>query len=179
MKKKVTKIICCAGAVFAAVVVVFVLAMYLFDGFPVVTNLPCGSYYDPKRHHIFLTPDATSDTIQFLTTVSMTAMKAKNGDAEAQWQLGMYYIEGHGVPHNEVEGVRWLRRSAGQGNSVGQFLLGLSYFNGKIDCLIDGGLCTLGVESTIVLLSSEPGYYKIIREGALPEEEIKRALGLL
>ena len=54
----------------------------------------------------------------------------------------------------------------------------LSYFNGKIDCLIDGGLCTLGVESTIVLLSSEPGYYKIIREGALPEEEIKRVLGL-
>jgi len=54
----------------------------------------------------------------------------------------------------------------------------LSYFDGKIDCIIDGGLCTLGVESTLVLLSSEPGYYKIIRQGALPEEKIKEVLGL-
>jgi L-threonylcarbamoyladenylate synthase len=54
----------------------------------------------------------------------------------------------------------------------------LAYFDGKIDCVIDGGVCTLGVESTLVLLSSEPGYYKIIRQGALAEEDIRRVLGL-
>ena len=54
----------------------------------------------------------------------------------------------------------------------------LSYFDGLIDCVIDGGVCTLGVESTLVLLSSEPGYYKIIRQGALPEEEIAKVLGM-
>ena len=50
----------------------------------------------------------------------------------------------------------------------------LAYFDGKIDCVIDGGICALGVESTIVDLSVSP--YKIVRQGALPEEEIQRAL---
>ena len=50
----------------------------------------------------------------------------------------------------------------------------LAYFDGKIDCVIDGGVCTLGIESTIVGLSAEP--YRILRQGALPEEEIRRAL---
>jgi L-threonylcarbamoyladenylate synthase len=50
----------------------------------------------------------------------------------------------------------------------------LSYFDGMIECVIDGGICTLGVESTIVDLTAEQ--YKILRQGALPEEEIQRVL---
>jgi len=50
----------------------------------------------------------------------------------------------------------------------------LDYFDGKIECLIDGGVCALGVESTIVSLVEKP--YKILRQGALPEEEIRRVL---
>jgi len=50
----------------------------------------------------------------------------------------------------------------------------LDYFDGLIACVIDGGVCTLGVESTIVSLVDKP--YKILRQGALPEEEIKRVL---
>ena len=52
----------------------------------------------------------------------------------------------------------------------------LHYFDGKINCIIDGGICKLGVESTIVSLTTEP--YKILRQGALPEEEIRSVLGL-
>jgi len=52
----------------------------------------------------------------------------------------------------------------------------LSYFNGKIECIIDGGKCKLGVESTIISLISEP--YKILRQGALSEESIRQVLGL-
>ena len=52
----------------------------------------------------------------------------------------------------------------------------LAYFNGKINCVIDGGTCTLGTESTIVSLIASP--YKILRQGALAEEEIRRVLGL-
>ncbi|MDR0491370.1 MAG: threonylcarbamoyl-AMP synthase [Oscillospiraceae bacterium] len=51
----------------------------------------------------------------------------------------------------------------------------LDYFDGRIDCIIDGGICALGVESTIVDLSSNP--YHILRHGALPEEEIRYILG--
>ena len=54
----------------------------------------------------------------------------------------------------------------------------LEYFDGKIDCVIDGGICELGVESTLVLLSSEPGFCKILRQGALAEGDIHRVLGL-
>jgi len=52
----------------------------------------------------------------------------------------------------------------------------LEYFDGKIDCVIDGGVCTLGVESTLVLLTADG--YKILRQGALPEDDIRRVLGL-
>ena len=51
----------------------------------------------------------------------------------------------------------------------------LAYFDGKIDCVVDGGDCSLGFESTIVDLTAQP--YKIVRHGALPEEEIRRVLG--
>ena len=47
----------------------------------------------------------------------------------------------------------------------------LGYFDGKIDCVIDGGRCSLGFESTIADLTAEP--YRIIRQGALPESEIR------
>jgi tRNA A37 threonylcarbamoyladenosine synthetase subunit TsaC/SUA5/YrdC len=52
----------------------------------------------------------------------------------------------------------------------------LAYFDGKIECVIDGGVCTLGVESTIISLTIEP--YKILRQGALPVEDIRRVLGI-
>ena len=50
----------------------------------------------------------------------------------------------------------------------------LAYFDGLIECVIDGGVTDLGFESTIIDLSSEP--YKILRQGALPEEDIWRSL---
>ncbi len=50
----------------------------------------------------------------------------------------------------------------------------LGYFDGKIEAVIDGGSCTLGVESTLIDLSRVP--YRILRRGALAEEEIADAL---
>ena len=50
----------------------------------------------------------------------------------------------------------------------------LDYFDGKIDCVIDGGPCGLGRESTIIDMSAAP--FCILRQGALPEEEIAEAL---
>ena len=52
----------------------------------------------------------------------------------------------------------------------------LEYFDGKIDCIIDGGVTALGIESSIIDLTTEP--YSIIRQGALPEDEIWKALGM-
>ena len=50
----------------------------------------------------------------------------------------------------------------------------LSFFNGQIDAVIDGGPCGLGRESTILDMSRVP--YRILRQGALAAEEIRAAL---
>lgn len=50
----------------------------------------------------------------------------------------------------------------------------LAYFDGQIDAVLDGGPCGLGVESTILSLAETP--YRILRQGALPAEEIADAL---
>lgn len=50
----------------------------------------------------------------------------------------------------------------------------LRYFDGKIAAVIDGGACGIGRESTIVDLSATP--YRILREGALPEDAVWDAL---
>ena len=50
----------------------------------------------------------------------------------------------------------------------------LKVFDGVIDAVIDGGACTLGRESTILDMSKKP--YRVLRQGALPEESISDAL---
>lgn len=51
----------------------------------------------------------------------------------------------------------------------------LKYLDGKIDILLDGGRTRVGVESTVIDLSSKPP--KILREGAIKKEEIARVIG--
>ncbi|MCL2342851.1 MAG: L-threonylcarbamoyladenylate synthase [Firmicutes bacterium] len=50
----------------------------------------------------------------------------------------------------------------------------LSYFDGQIDAVLDGGPCEIGEASTILDLSVAP--YKVLRQGALAEAEIRRTL---
>ncbi len=50
----------------------------------------------------------------------------------------------------------------------------LAYFDGRIAAVVDGGACGLGRESTIIDLSQTP--YRILRHGALCEDEIDDAL---
>jgi len=46
---------------------------------------------------------------------------------------------------------------------------------GRIDAVLDGGRCEMGVESTILDLTVTP--YRILRQGGLPREEIEAVLG--
>ena len=50
----------------------------------------------------------------------------------------------------------------------------MNYFDGEIDCVVDGGECALGRESTIIDMSKAP--YRILREAALSEREVFAAL---
>ena len=50
----------------------------------------------------------------------------------------------------------------------------LDYFDGQIAAVVDGGPCGLGRESTLLDMSRTP--YRILRQGALPAEDIAEAL---
>lgn len=57
--------------------------------------------------------------------------KAEQGDAGAQVQLGLRYIDGTGFPQDEAKAAEWFRRAALQGNAQGQLELGVMYVNGE------------------------------------------------
>lgn len=55
----------------------------------------------------------------------------EQGDASAQFYLGIMYAKGQGVPQDDVEAARWYRLAAVQGNVASQINLGVMYANGQ------------------------------------------------
>ena len=52
---------------------------------------------------------------------------AEQGDAEAQYNLGVTYMHDTGVPVNYAEAVKWYSKAAEQGHAAAQSNLGLMY----------------------------------------------------
>lgn len=50
----------------------------------------------------------------------------------------------------------------------------MAYFDGDIEAVLDGGACGIGKESTLLDMSVLP--YRVLRQGALPQEEIFQML---
>ena len=56
---------------------------------------------------------------------------AEQGDASAQFNLGVMYHNGLGVKQDDVEAVKWYRKAAEQGYADAQANLGSSYSAGR------------------------------------------------
>ena len=56
--------------------------------------------------------------------------QAKQGNTEAQCDLGSIYYYGRGVPQDYTEAANWWRLAAEQGNAVAQYNLGQLYYFG-------------------------------------------------
>jgi len=56
---------------------------------------------------------------------------AEQGDAKAQYNLGIMYGYGRGVPQNNKEAVKWYRKAAEQGYVLAQYNLGIMYGYGR------------------------------------------------
>ena len=56
---------------------------------------------------------------------------AEQGDVIAQYNLGVMYATGEGVPQDDKEAVKWLRLAAEQGYSIAQYNLGVMYATGE------------------------------------------------
>ena len=56
---------------------------------------------------------------------------AEQGDAEAQYNLGVMYDNGRGVPEDDGQAAFWYRKAAEQGHAEAQFNLGVMYADGE------------------------------------------------
>lgn len=57
--------------------------------------------------------------------------KAEAGDASAQFDLGVMYADGNGVPKDNGEALKWYRLSAENGYALGQAAVGFMYDAGR------------------------------------------------
>ncbi len=56
---------------------------------------------------------------------------AEQGHAKAQFNLGLMYNNGHGVPKNYPRAVKWFRKAAVRGHARAQHSLGFIYLTGR------------------------------------------------
>ena len=66
----------------------------------------------------------------FATALREWTPLAKQGDADAQFSLGVMYEKGEGVAQDNKAAVKWYTLAAEQGLADAQFNLGVMYVNG-------------------------------------------------
>ncbi len=65
------------------------------------------------------------------TAIGELKARANGGDANAQVQLGLRYLQGNGVEKNPAEAAKWYQKAAQQTNHVALFSLARMYENGQ------------------------------------------------
>ena len=74
---------------------------------------------------------AAYDRGDYATAVRGFLVHAEQGDATAQYKLGVMYNYGWGVPEDHAEAVRWFRLAAEQGYAGAQYGLGVMHADGR------------------------------------------------
>ena len=67
----------------------------------------------------------------YATALRLWRPLAEQGSAAAQFNLGLMYTNGRGVPKDDAQAVFWWRKSAEQRNTYATFSLGVSYSLGQ------------------------------------------------
>ena len=74
--------------------------------------------------------DAALDKGDYATATRLLRPLAEQGIADAQYNLGVMYYNGWGVPQDYSAAVSWYRKAAEQGHADAQNNLGFSYSQG-------------------------------------------------
>lgn len=74
---------------------------------------------------------AAYDRKDYATALRYWRPLADNGDAGAQFNIGVMYSRGDGVAQDDAEAAKWVRKAAEQGLPMAQFELGISHENGQ------------------------------------------------
>jgi uncharacterized protein len=67
----------------------------------------------------------------YATALGVWTPLAEQGNAGAQYNLGVLYANGQGVPQDYAGAAKWHRLAAEQGDADAQFTLGVMYDNGQ------------------------------------------------
>ena len=67
----------------------------------------------------------------YATALQSFRRLADRGSATAQYELGVMYGQGQGVPQDYAQAVAWYRKAAEQGDVAAQHNLGVAYFSGQ------------------------------------------------
>ena len=67
----------------------------------------------------------------FSTALAQLKPLAEQGNADAQFNLGLMYFNGTGVPQDDQQALKWFRQAADQGDAFAQFALGNMYYMGR------------------------------------------------
>ena len=90
-----------------------------------LAGLVCQYAYSQDAPRV--TTNAASPTTQ---PIEVLRKAAEQGDAEAQFNLGVCYYTGKGMERDESEAVKWFRKAAEQGYANAQYNLGSCYRTG-------------------------------------------------
>ena len=73
----------------------------------------------------------------YKTAYKLFLTLAEQGDEYAQYNLGLMYYEGQGVPQDKKEAVKWWRLAAGQRDEYAQYNLAMMQMmnDDNLDCL--------------------------------------------
>ena len=88
----------------------------------------------------------------YVTALRLWRPLADQGNVHAQFNLGVKYHQGQGVPQDYAQAVSWCRKAADQGMVTAQFNLGVMYEHG------------LGVVLRDTLASGESGERTLARD---------------
>jgi len=73
---------------------------------------------------------ATDRSVQAKSLADLRKL-ADQGDADAQWQMGVRYHNGENVPRDDGQAMQWFLRAAEQGHVTAQATLGAYYWAGR------------------------------------------------
>jgi TPR repeat protein len=93
---------------------------------PQASQRPVG---EPDRVVPAVSRESVSDRTAASNSLEELQKLAAQGDADAQWQLGVRYHSGEAP--DDAKAVQWFQRAAEQGNIAAQSALGAYYWRGR------------------------------------------------
>jgi hypothetical protein len=84
-----------------------------------VASLACGAAPDVEEEQV---PSSFEEWLE----------QAEEGDARAQYMVGLEYGIGRDVVRDDTEAVRWFRLAADQGHASAQYMVGVAYGDSQV-----------------------------------------------